>query len=172
MPVSQITPYETDARLREKLAEIEALVEAIAAEEPDCDLKLAELLEGEPDQVRLSIIEKLREMLKERAAEQQQILDRHLQAQQQQEATRKRGLFLQWLQWIMSEETLRRMREAFLAAPMLEGLVRGVGRTLNRSGVQNAPSHSPAQDLGNLSHNLTQSAAQARENERNQKGRG
>ena len=45
----------------------QALIEAIASELPDCDLKLAELLEGEPDVIRIAIIDKLREMLKERA---------------------------------------------------------------------------------------------------------
>ena len=56
---------DTGALLRDVMAEIEALIEAIASEQPDCDLKLAELLEGETEVVRIAIIKKLREMLQD-----------------------------------------------------------------------------------------------------------
>ena len=77
-----------DTILRDKMAEIVKLIEAIANEEPDTDLKLAELLDGEVETVRIAIIDKLREMLKERAAEKEQLLDKHLEAQK-----RIEGLF-------------------------------------------------------------------------------
>jgi hypothetical protein len=143
---------DTDALLRDVMAEIEALVEAIANEEPDCDMKLAELLEGETEVVRIAIIKKLREMLKARAQEKEKELDKFLAAEQRVKVERQRSNFLQWLQWMMSEETIRKMREAFLAIPVLERAVRGIGHDMAKRGM-NDIQLSHKSDLGGLSHN-------------------
>ena len=105
-------PEDIDKILRENMADIEALIEAIAAGLADCDILLAELLENQSAQGRVVIVEKLREMLRERAAEKERELDKHLEAQKRVEVTRQRNLFVQWLTWIMSEETLRKLRMA------------------------------------------------------------
>lgn len=141
-----------DTLLRDVMADIEALIEAIASEQPDCDLKLAELLEGEPDVIRIAIIDKLREMLKERAEEKEQELDKFLAAEQRIKVERQRGMFRQWLQWMMSEETIRKMREAFLAAPMLERVVRNVGQDMAKRGM-NDIQPGDKRELGGLSNN-------------------
>lgn len=152
---------ERDKLLKDVMAEIEALIEAIASEQPDCDLKLAELLEGEPDVVRLAIIDKLREMLKARAEEKEKELDKFLAAEQRIRVERQRGLFKQWLQWMMSEETIRKMREAFLATPMLERVVRGVGQDMAKRGMNDIQPGDKT-TLGGLSTNVPNVAGQQR----------
>ncbi len=153
MPLPPTKPLsDIDAKLRDKMGELEALIEAIANEEPDCDLKLAELLENESEQMRISIVEKLREMLRARAAEKEKELDKFLAAEQRQKVERQRNNFRQWLQWMMSEETIRKMREAFLANSMLERLVRGVGRDMAQKGM-NDIQMADKRELGGMSHN-------------------
>lgn len=143
---------ETDAMLKSVMAEIEALIEAIASEAPDCDLMLAALLEDKPEAVRHAIIKKLREMLKVRAEEKEKELDQFLATEQRIEVERKRGRFIQWLQWMMSEETIAKMRDAFLAVPMLERAVRHVGREMAGHGM-NDIQLTNRNELGALSNN-------------------
>lgn len=162
-------PSDFDKLLRDKMGEIEALIEAIASGATDCDIKLAELLNNESEQMRMSIIEKLREMLRARADEKEKELDKYLDQQRRAEVTRQRNAFRQWLTWIMSEETLRKIREAFLATPMLEQLVRGIGHNLANKGVQNQMTVTPKQELGELSASVMQS--QAAQRAKNDKGR-
>lgn len=151
-----------DAILRDRMAEIEALIAAIEAEAPDCDLKLAELLEGEPEHVRIAIVEKLREMLRARAEEKERELDKMLEKEQRLRVERQRNLFRQWLQWMMSEETIRKMREAFLANAMLERFVRGVGRDMAGRGMDNIQIGQKA-DLGALSQNVPDARGKGRD---------
>lgn len=145
------------------------LLEAIAGEEPDADMKLAELLEGKPDQVRTAILEKLRALLRGLAAEKEKELDKYLDADKRVEVERQRNLFMQWLQWIMSEETLRKIREAFLARPGLEMEITAVGHELAAKGVLNqlVPGEGK-KALGELSANVAAVAAAAAKD----KGRG
>lgn len=153
---------DTDAMLKDVMADIEALIAAIAAEAPDCDIKLAELLEGQPEGMRHAIILKIREMLKAQAAQKEKELDKHLEAQQRVEVERKRGMFVQWLQWMMSEETLEKMRQAFLAVPMLEKAVRHVGRDMAGKGMHNIQM-GDKRELGSLTQNVPDARAKGRE---------
>ncbi len=150
-----------EAILRDKAEEIQALIEAIAAGEPDCDIKLAELLEGEAELGREAIVEKLRDLLRERAAEKEQELDKHLEANKRVEVTRQRNRFMQWLTWIMSEETLRKLREAFLASPGVEKSVRNIGHELANFGVQTQLADK--RELGGLSANVSPAQGQGRD---------
>lgn len=133
------------------------LLESIAAEQPDADMKLAALLEGEGNsQVRIAIVEKLRALLRTMAAEKEKELEKYLEAEQRQEVERQRNVFLQWLQWIMSEETLKKIREAFLASPAMQKQVHQLGHELANFGVQQQlerQRHS-ARELGTLSANV------------------
>lgn len=169
LPVTR--PSDMDAMLRDKWEEIMALVAAIEAGEADCDLKLAALLDGESEVVRVAIVEKLREILRTRAAEKEQELDKHLEAQKRVEVTRQRNRFMQWLAWIMSEETLRKIRMAFLASPGLEKSVRNVGQDLANFGVQTQLADK--RDLGGISANVGIGQGKPREQEKgSDKGRG
>lgn len=163
------TNADLEAMLKDKMQEIEALIEAIANGEPDCDMKLAELLENESSQMRISIVEKLREMLKARAEEKEKELDKYLEAQKRIEVTRQRNMFMQWLTWIMSEETLRKIREAFLARPGMERAVRNIGQDLANFGLQTDLANK--RDLGGLSSNVGQAQGQQR-GKGDDKGRG
>ena len=129
--------------------QIMQLLEAIAAEHPEADMKLAELLEGEASsQVRVAIIEKLQALLRSMAAEKEKELEKVLDAEKRVEVERQRNVFLQWLQWIMSEETLRKIREAFLARPGLEMQIVDIGHELAAKGVLQR--HNPNEDRAKL----------------------
>jgi len=133
------------------------LLESIAAEEPNADMKLAALLEGEGNsQVRVAIVEKLRALLRSMAAEKEKELDKYLEAEQRQEVERQRNVFVQWLQWIMSEETLKKIREAFLASPGLQQQVHNIGHELANFGVQQQleKQRHTARELGELAANV------------------
>ncbi|PZP86801.1 MAG: hypothetical protein DI582_01680 [Azospirillum brasilense] len=145
-------------RLEEHMDSIMQLLEAIAAEQPDADMKLAALLEGEAStQVRVAIIEKLQALLRSMAAEKEKELDKFIEAEKRIEVERQRNVFLQWLQWIMSEETLRKIREAFLASPAMQQRVLDIGHELAARGVLNQLTPSDGKKaLGELSVNLPQ----------------
>jgi hypothetical protein len=132
------------------------LLEAIAAEVPDADMKLAELLEGEASsQVRVAIIEKLQALLRSMAADKEKELEKFMDAEKRVQVERQRSVFMQWLQWIMSEETLRKIREAFLARPGLELHVTGIGHELAAKGVLNQREPGDGKRaLGELSANV------------------
>lgn len=147
---------EVAQKLEEHMDAIMQLLEAIAAEDPNADMKLAELLEGETStQVRVAIIEKLQALLRSMAAEKEKELDKYLDAEKRVQVERQRNVFLQWLQWIMSEETLRKIREAFLASPRMEREVLAVGHDLAARGVfQQQQPNVAKQALGELSANV------------------
>lgn len=150
--------------------QIMQLLEAIAAEVPDADMKLAELLEGEQSsQVRIAIVEKLQALLRGLAAEKEKELEKFLDAEKRVEVEHQRNVFMQWLQWIMSEETLRKIREAFLARPGLEFQITGIGHELAAKGVLNqlVPGEGK-KALGELSANVAAVAAKQEKD----KGRG
>ena len=155
-----VRPSDIEILLKDKMEEILALIEAIAADVPDCDLKLAELLEGETEVARVAIVEKLRELLRARAEEKEQELDKHLEANKRVEVTRQRNRFLEWLSWIMSEETLRKIREAFLASPRMERQVENLGQQLANFGLQTQLADK--RELGGLASNVGQGQGQGR----------
>jgi hypothetical protein len=170
-------PYEPEDVARKLEGHMDAimqLLEAMAAEDPEADMKLAALLEGEPNsQVRIAIVEKLRAMLRTMAAEKEKELEKYLEAEQRQEVERQRNVFLQWLTWIMSEETLRKIREAFLASPAMRRQVHELGQDLASFGVQQQlerQRHS-LRELGELSANV-QAPGQGQDKGRGDKGRG
>lgn len=167
-------PTDIDLKLRDKMAEIEAIVEAMAAGESDIDLKIADAVEGEPEAVKMAIVEKLREMLRERAAEKEQELNKYLEADKKLQVQRQRNVFLQWLQWIMSEETLRKIRMAFLASPGLSQEVRNIGQNLANFGVQQQleQQQRDKRDLGGLSANVSTAAQGVERGKDDGKGRG
>ena len=164
LPTTRPSNADMDAILRDKMAEIEALIAAMEEGAQDCDVKLAELLEGESEVVRISIVEKIREQLRERAAEKEAELDKHLESQKRVEVTRQRNMFMQWLQWIMSEETLRKIRMAFLASPGLEKSVLNVGQDLANFGVQTQLADK--RELGSMSANVGQAKGQGKGEEK------
>lgn len=164
LPTLRPADADLDAILRDKQAEIEALIAAMADGAQDCDVKLAELLEGESEVVRISIVQKIRDELRERAAEKEAELDKHLAAQKRVEVTRQRNVFMQWLTWIMSEETLRKIRMAFLANPGVEKSVRNLGQDLANFGVQ--AQLADKRELGGMSSNVGQSKGQGRGEEK------
>ena len=169
LPTTRPSNPDLDAILRDRMEEIEALVNAIENDEPDCDLKLAELLEGEVEAVRIAIIKKLREMLRARAEEKEKELNKLLEKEQRIKVERQRGMFLQWLQWMMSEETIRKMREAFLANSMLERVTRNIGRDMAARGM-NDVQLGDKRELGGLSNNVPQALGKGKEKDES-KGR-
>ena len=124
-----------DAILRDKMEEILELIEAIESGEKDVDVLLAKMLEGEQDVVRAVIVEKLRALMQNRDEEQSKKLEQAIAQQKAQEQVIARGMFERWLMWIMSETTLRKIRESFLMRPFVQHQVEHVGEELSRKGV-------------------------------------
>lgn len=168
LPVkAKLKPEDYDALLKDKMGAIQALIDAIAAEQQDCDIMLAELLENENEQVRIAIVEKLRELLREKAEEKEKELDKYLEAQKRVEVQRQRNMFMQWLTWIMSEETLRKIREAFIARPGMERAVKNIGQDLANFGLQTDIAN--RRDLGNIAQNIA--PAKGHDKGKGEKGR-
>ncbi len=136
-----------------RMAEILALIEAIAAAEPNCDIQLAKLLENENEQVRIAIVEKLRELIRARAAEKERELNQYIEASQRQKIEQQRNIFLQWLRWMMPEETLRRIRDLFVMQPSVERSVRNIGAELFAKGITGQVQHTGKNELGEIATN-------------------
>ena len=140
--------------VQNRMQEILAIIEAMAAQEPGCDVRLAKLLENESEQVRVAIVEKLRELIRERAAEKEQELNQYIEAGKRQVIEQQRGIFMQWLRWIMSEETLRKIRVMFSMQPGLERSVKSIGEELASKGVLNQIQLTDRRELGGLANNV------------------
>jgi hypothetical protein len=156
-------PYSTgnadaDALLRDKQQELEALMQAVAEEDPDIDLMVAGMVEGEPEHVRVAIVEKIRDMLREREQQKAKEIEQ-AQGQEKEKVKAQKRSFGQWLAWIMSEDTLRKIRESFLARPGLEGQLKDIGQELAKKGVLTQMEVVSRNDLGDLSQNVAQTKA-------------
>jgi hypothetical protein len=150
-------PLSSDALaqvVQNRMTEILALIEAMAAQETGCDVRLAKMLENESEQVRVAIVEKLRELIRERAAEKEQQLNQYIEAGKRQVIEQQRSLFMNWLRWIMSEETLRKIRMMFAMQPGIEQSVKSIGQELAAKGVLNQIQLTDRRELGGLANNV------------------
>jgi len=150
---------DTDILLRDKQQELDELMQDVAAGAPDIDLKIASMVEGEPEHVRIAIIEKIRDMLRQREEEKTRELEASHGRSRKQQVEAQRMSFRQWLTWIMSEDSLRRIRESFLARPIVELQVKNIGEELAKKGVMNQLQLMNANDLGELSATIAKHQA-------------
>jgi arylsulfatase A-like enzyme len=144
-------PEDFSRILEQYAGEISELVAALIAGDADVDLKLAALVENLPQHVRVAIVEKMREMVRERDEEKSQKLDAYIQHQKTLAKQQKHQLMQQWLAYFMSQETLRKIRESFMAMPGLERQVKNLGEELAKNGVLQNIQLTQKQDLGELS---------------------
>jgi hypothetical protein len=168
-PHKHLTSSDIEVILRDKAAELADLMRAVASGDQDIDLKIAEMLEGEPEHVRIAIIEKVKEALAEKEAERSRKIEEERVLQKRQVLEQQRMNFRQWLMWIMSEDTLRRLRDTFAIQPILELKVKNIGLDLFRRGVLVQTQLPDKQDLGSLSASIQRQQGQGREAD---KGRG
>lgn len=154
--------------LRDKQAELAELMQAVAEGEADIDLKIAAMLEGEPEHVRMAILQKVKESLAEREAERSRKLEEERELQKRQVIEQQRKSFRQWLSWIMSEDTIRRLRDTFMIQPILEMKVRNLGEELMRKGVLTSLNLTDKRDLGGLSANVQRQQDQGKEVDKGQ----
>ncbi len=168
-PYKHLTSSDIEVILRDKAAELADLMRAVASGDQDIDLKIAEMLEGEPEHVRIAIIEKVKEALAEKEAERSRKIEEERVLQKRQVLEQQRMNFRQWLMWIMSEDTLRRLRDTFAIQPILELKVKNIGLDLFRRGVLVQTQLPDKQDLGSLSASIQRQQGQGRETD---KGRG
>lgn len=155
-PPSYLPPdVDPQVLLKDYQQEIDTLVEAVLAGE-EIDVRLAELVENCSQQERIAIVEKLRQMVRERSEEKAKALDQALQEQKMLEHHQKKQVMQQWLAYFMSQETLRKIRESFMANPAMQKEVEHVGQDLARKGVLQNMQQGNKQDLGGLSANVQQ----------------
>lgn len=142
--------------LRDKQQEIAEVMAAIAAQEPDIDLKIAAIVEGESEDVKLSIVAHIRDMLRAREEEQarEASLTHNVEAKRVMEAERKS--LRMWLTWLMSESTLKKLKLAALIPLLQRQGVRDIGAELAAKGVTLNPSVTDKRELGQLSQMVTQ----------------
>lgn len=126
---------ESDHLWRDKEQELNELMAAVAASEPDIDLKIISIIEGEPEHKRVALLEKIRDMLREREAEKTREMEHAHGNERKKVVEAQRMSFRQWLAWVMSEDSLKRIRESFLARPILEMQIKSIGEELARKGV-------------------------------------
>ncbi len=136
IPDDRLSADEVTRALEGHMDSIMQLLEAMAAEQPGCEMRLAALLEGTHEQVRNAIIDKLRALLRALVGEKEKELDQFLEPEKRERVERQRNVLMQWLTWLMSEDTLRKIREAFLASPRVEQAALDVGQALANFGVQ------------------------------------
>lgn len=153
--------------LRDKHQELAALMQSIAAQEPDIDLKIASLVEGESEAVKLSIVQHIRDQLRAREDEQAKAMQHAMDAEQKQVMEAERKSLRRWLVWLMSETTLKKLRLAALIPLLREQGVKDIGQALAERGVTLNPSATNRRELGQLS----QAIAQAKEPEKDGRGR-
>lgn len=149
-----------DAILRDKQEELQALMAAIASEEPDIDLKIASIVEGESEEVKLGIVEHVRDMLRQREEEEARAAGLAQTDEQKRVHEAERKSFRQWLVWLMCETTLKKLRLAALIPMLRQQGVKDIGQELAAKGVTLSLSATNRKELGQLSV-LTQQAKDA-----------
>lgn len=163
------TSSDIEKILRDKAQELADLMKAVASGEEGIDLKIAEMLEGEPEHVRIAILEKVKEALAEKEAERTRKIEEERELQKRAVLEQQRSSFRRWLTWIMSEDTIRRLRETFAIQPILEMKVKNIGLDLFKKGVTTPTQLFDKGELGGLSASVQRQQEQAREAD---KGRG
>ena len=150
-----LTPEE-EALLRDHDAELQEIIEAVMEEGEDLDLKLAALVDSLPDNVRMVLMRRIQEVQEHKERENQE-KQRQLEEAQGKEQAAERAQ-KNWLQWIMhaiSQDTLRKIKEALMARPTLERQLEEIGLELHKRGVLQQMEVMNRRDLGELSHNVT-----------------
>lgn len=137
------TETDDEARLRDgkeadALAGLDAQLAALAVQESaggQVDRQLAAIVDALPESVRVEVIQRFRDMQDEMAdgrGVDQEELTPEMQAQQQLlEEREKRMMISQWL----SEQTLKKIRRAFMLNPALFQRMVNIGEELNKKGV-------------------------------------
>lgn len=152
-----------DALLRDCEQDIADIVDAILASSEDADIDIAELVEHLPFQARIAIVEKIRERVREINKEKAKQLEEQLQQLKQQEHEHRKGLFHRWLAHIMSQDTLRKMRESFMAKPGLDQAVESIGQELAKKGVLQGVQLMGKNDLGELHSGVNKNAGKGKD---------
>ena len=154
-----------EALLREHMADIEAIVEAVLAGTDNTDLLISEAVEGQQELVRIAIVEKIRQAVRERSEEKAKALDEALSEQKLLEHHRQKRVMSEMLAYFMSQETLRKIKEAMLASPNLKREIENAGQDLAKKGVLQQMQQDHTKELGGLSANVqqTKEARQAKE---------
>ncbi len=151
MSRDSLTDDDIETILRDLDEELQQLMDAVLAGDQDVDLDLAALVEGAPQQVRIAIVEKLRAMVKEQNEEKARELDVLLEQEKERAKEQEKGLMQRWLAHMLSQETLRKLRESFLARPDMARQVEDIGQDLAKKGVLQNMDITSRNDLGELS---------------------
>ncbi len=154
--------YDPEVLLKDYEQAIAELVEAVLNQQGDVDLKLAELVENANAQARVAIVEKLRELVAVRDAEKAKALDAFAERQKQLLKMQKQNLMQQWLAHVMSQETLRKIRESLIHTPGLQAQLKNIGKELTEKGVLHHLNPGGKKDLGELNATVQHQRDQTR----------
>lgn len=145
-------PPDMQSLLKPFEQQIADMVAALMNGDSAIDIKMAELMEGQPQHVRSAMIEKLREQLAQRDEQKAKALD--VMIEQQRTQAQQQKMSQHWLAYFMSQETLRKIRESFMGSPGLKAQVEALGQELARKGVIGNMQMNQKQDLGELSSTI------------------
>lgn len=142
-----MTPNDDDeSRNRRQLSEVEQqmletfeqqiteLATQAAEGQEDVDLKLAQLLEGVPDSVRMEMMRRFRQIADELLVEKEgkeQALTPQQETLQRIEKERDQAILALWL----SEKTKEKLRRIFMTNPRIMEQLMDIGEKLRREGV-------------------------------------
>ncbi len=161
---ASLSDEDIEKLLKDYEQDIADIVDAILASSEDADLDLAEVVEHLPFQARIAIVEKIREMVAKRNEEKAKQLEQQLEQMRQLEAeARQRSIFQKVLMHLMSQETLRKMRESFMARPGLEQSVENIGQELAKKGVLQNLQLADKAELGDLHHGVNRAAGKGKD---------
>ncbi|MCI5048775.1 MAG: MICOS complex subunit MIC60 [Rickettsiales bacterium] len=158
---------QVENRVEELEDVIDELVLALMNGEEDVDLRLAELVEDEQELVRIAIVEKMREKLQAQDESKAKELDQIVEQQKLLEKQRKHQNMQQWLAYVMSQDTLRKIREALLHTPGLAQQLQHIGQDLAKKGVFFNMNPNGKKDIGELS-----ASVQHQQDQRRKAGKG
>lgn len=160
-PKSYLPPdADLEALLRDVMPTVEALIAAVLAGQANADTLIAEAVSGQPELMRIAIVEKIRAAVRERSQAKADALDAALSEQKLLEHHRQKQVWQQWLSHMLRQDTLRKLREALIGSPLLRGEVETIGQKLAREGVlqqKQERTTNQAPDLGDLAANVQQS---------------
>lgn len=150
-PVPGSSDSGVEKLLRDKQEELQALLQAVADEDPDIDLTIASIVEGESEEVKLGIIAHVREMVRQR--EEQKAREQGLaqSAEEKRMIEQERTVFKRFLIWLMSEATLKKLKLAALIPMLQRQGVKDIGQELAAKGVTMSMAKANAKELGTLS---------------------
>lgn len=152
--------------LRDYEEEIHAMLVAFLKEEPDVDLRLAQLVEGKPEHLRAAIVNKLRHQIQEQKAEKATKLEQLIEEQAEKAKQVSKKSMNRWVAYFISQRTRRRIKEMVMHTPALALQLTRIGKDMSREGVSYDHRIGLERDIGTFSAQVNHQQQRSQETEK------